>query len=220
MVPPGRLLSVTATLCTPQSHACATRCQQDSVSYRQVLVQIGVEADNKAVSHPEGGCPQVAAGPHGLLQDEVLFIPAGIEGLHLFSLCRGDAFGGGQQFPGRRLVDFLLARIGGLVDGDAGPLQRCQRFFTGGSPLPQIGPVDLFHPNPPSPLRAICGYGRVFVDHEGPDYKSFTVVVLPEAERSVEQDSFLSEMSLESTRHLPRRWPPFSAIGKRHCSRL
>jgi hypothetical protein len=112
-------------------------------SLHPVVIQLCVETDDYAILDPVGWGAQVAARPHGLLQDFLLLLRHCGKVLYLLPL--GDSYGLGcsQQFPGGLFVKAGLLGVDDFLGGNLSGLKKLLSIFTGGSALAQVGPVDL-----------------------------------------------------------------------------
>lgn len=109
------------------------------------LVELRVEADHELPADPEGWRPQVAARPHGTLQDRLSAIAGRSEPLKLFALGNRHCIGILQQLPDLLFVKPDLFGVDDLFRFKLFSPKKLPGMVAGRSALAQISPIDL-HP--------------------------------------------------------------------------
>jgi hypothetical protein len=107
-----------------------------------LVVEIQAEADEVAVAEAEGWGPQVAARAHCRFEQGFAVVVTRGEFEDLFAFGDDDLVTLGKDLPGFVGADPFLAGVDGFADLDIVAAEELPGFFTGGSALAHIGPVD------------------------------------------------------------------------------
>jgi hypothetical protein len=108
-----------------------------------ILVEIVVETDDKVVADTVGRCPQVTAGSHHTFQHLFFLCVNRLKTLNFLAFGYRDRRCTFQQLPCLISINLLFARINNFSCFNFDVLKKLLSIFAGGSPLAQIGPINL-----------------------------------------------------------------------------